>query len=122
MSIVSQENTDSSGSSAQPFAWCIARFDKISGKLLQRDTVYSPVEAAVMANLTHSFHVVVTELYDGQQPDVLAALKRLIAVDDAHSTLHAPDGDDIARMVEHAEAHNYARSVLAALEAATVQP
>jgi hypothetical protein len=46
-------------------------------------------------------------------PKLLAALQRLIAIDDAHATLHAPDGDDVARMIEHAEAHKFAREVLA---------
>lgn len=45
--------------------------------------------------------------------DLVAALQRLIAVDDAHATIHAPDGDDVARMIEHAEAHKFAREVLA---------
>lgn len=46
-------------------------------------------------------------------PCLLYALQRLIAVDDARATLHAPDGDDISRMIEHAEAHKFAREVLA---------
>lgn len=45
-------------------------------------------------------------------PYLLAALRRLIAVDDAHADFHAPDGDDIKRMVEHAEAHKHARAVV----------
>jgi hypothetical protein len=46
-------------------------------------------------------------------PCLLTALQRLIAVDDAHATLHATDGDDVSRMIEHAEAHKFAREVLA---------
>jgi len=40
------------------------------------------------------------------------ALTRLVAVDDAHATLHALDGDDIARMIEHAKAFDAARQTL----------
>lgn len=46
-------------------------------------------------------------------PDLLAALQRLVASDDAHSTIHAPDGDDVARMFEYAEAFDAARAAIA---------
>jgi hypothetical protein len=42
-----------------------------------------------------------------------AALSRLIAATDAYSTMHAPDEDDVARMLEYAAALDNARSVLA---------
>ena len=42
------------------------------------------------------------------------ALVRIIAVDDAHATIHAPDGDDVARMIEWAEAFDAARAALQA--------
>ncbi len=41
------------------------------------------------------------------------ALVRIIAVDDAHATIHAPDGDDVARMIEWAEAFDAARALSA---------
>lgn len=43
---------------------------------------------------------------------MLAALQRLVAVDDAHATLHATDGDDVARMIEYAEAFDQARAIV----------
>jgi hypothetical protein len=46
-------------------------------------------------------------------PDLLAALRRLMASLDAHSTLHAEDGDDVARMIEWAAAENEARAAIA---------
>jgi hypothetical protein len=46
-------------------------------------------------------------------PDLLAALRRIVASDDAHATLHAPDDDDIARMVEYAAAFDNARAAIA---------
>lgn len=46
-------------------------------------------------------------------PELLGALQRVIASHDAHSTLHAPDGDDAARMVEWAEAESAARAAIA---------
>lgn len=109
-----------SNSITRPFAWHIARH--ANGEMQHSTIQYHAPEPEILKNLRHHYAVVVTELHTGVQPDVLTALKRLIAVDDAHSTLHAPDGDDIARMVEHAEAHEYARSVLAAIEAVKVQP
>lgn len=48
-------------------------------------------------------------------PTLLAALQRLVAVDDAHMTIHAPDGDDVARMMEHAEAFDHARALISAV-------
>ena len=48
---------------------------------------------------------------------LVSALRNLIAASDAYSTVHAPDGDDVARMVRYAEAFNNARAVLAATEA-----
>lgn len=41
------------------------------------------------------------------------ALVRIIAADDAHATIHAPDGDDMARMIEWAEAFDAARALAA---------
>lgn len=49
---------------------------------------------------------------------LVTALRNLIAATDAYSTMHAPDGDDAARMVEYAEALNNARAALAAAGAA----
>lgn len=49
-------------------------------------------------------------------PQMLDALKRLIASMDAHSTLHADDGDDVARMVEWADAEDDARAAIAAAQ------
>ena len=49
-------------------------------------------------------------------PDLLEALQRLIAAHDAHSTLHAEDGDDVARMIEWAAAEDAARSAIAKAE------
>ena len=61
-----------------------------------------------------------TGLYLHPQPDqsariaeLEAALRRIIASDDAHHTIHAADGDDVARMVEYAEAFDAARAALA---------
>ena len=45
------------------------------------------------------------------------AMKRLIATDEAHSTLHAADGDDVARMIEYADAFDNARATIALLDA-----
>ena len=45
--------------------------------------------------------------------ELLEALKRLVATDDAHATIHAPDGDDVARMIEYAEAFDHARAAIA---------
>lgn len=39
-------------------------------------------------------------------------IRRLVATDDAHETLHAEDGDDVARMIEYAEAFKAARALL----------
>lgn len=47
-----------------------------------------------------------------------SSLRNLIAATDAYSTVHAPDGDDAARMVEYAEALNNARAALAVAGAA----
>lgn len=41
-----------------------------------------------------------------------AALQRLIDTDDAYATIHAPDGDDVARMIEYADAFDNARLVM----------
>ena len=49
-------------------------------------------------------------------PRLLAALKRLIAAHDAHDTMHAEDGDDVARMIEWAAAEDEARAAIAAAE------
>lgn len=46
-------------------------------------------------------------------PDLLAALRRLIAALDAHATVHAADGDDVARMLEYAQAEDAARAAIA---------
>ena len=46
-------------------------------------------------------------------PDLLAAIKRLIASNEAHATMHADDGDDIARMIGHVLAFENAKKVLA---------
>jgi len=46
-------------------------------------------------------------------PDLLAALQRLIATDDAHATIHAEDEDDVARMLEYAAAFDNARAAIA---------
>ena len=48
---------------------------------------------------------------------LVSALRNLIAASDAYSTVHAPDGDDAARMVQYAEAFDNARAALAAAEA-----
>lgn len=48
---------------------------------------------------------------------LVSALRNLIAASDAYSTVHAPDGDDAARMVEYAAAFDNARAALAAAEA-----
>ena len=45
--------------------------------------------------------------------DVLTALRRVVAADDAHASVHAADSDDVARMVEWAEAFDEARETLA---------
>jgi len=50
--------------------------------------------------------------------EALAALERLIASDDAHSTIHAPDDDDVARMIEYSAAFDNARAVVAKAKAA----
>jgi hypothetical protein len=47
-----------------------------------------------------------------------AALRRLIEATDAYSTVHAPDDDDVARMLEYAAALDNARAALAAAGAA----
>ena len=47
-------------------------------------------------------------------PRLLEALERLIASDDAHATIHAPDGDDVARMLEYAAAFDSARAAIRA--------
>ena len=52
-------------------------------------------------------------------PDLLAALERLIASDEAHETMHAPDGDDVARMIEYAAAFDNARAAIAKATGAT---
>lgn len=44
---------------------------------------------------------------------LIEATARVIASDDAHESLHAPDGDDIARMVEYAHAFEGLRAALA---------
>lgn len=49
----------------------------------------------------------------------LNALKRLVATDEAHATLHAPDGDDVARMID--DFYN-AKVVIEQLEAVQVEP
>lgn len=49
-------------------------------------------------------------------PDLLAALRRLIAALDAHTTIHATDGDDVARMLEYAQAEGAARAAIAKAE------
>lgn len=46
-------------------------------------------------------------------PELLAALQRLIASQDAHNSLHAADGDDYARMFEHGQAYDEARLLVA---------
>ena len=56
------------------------------------------------------------EQADAINAQLLGALKRLIASMDAHSTLHADDGDDIARMVEWEEAEDEARGAIRAAE------
>lgn len=48
--------------------------------------------------------------------ELIEAAKRVIASDDAHETLHAPDGDDIARMVEFSHANAALRAALADVE------
>ena len=45
--------------------------------------------------------------------DLEAALRRIIAPSDAYNTMHAADGDDIARMIEYGDAFRNARAVLA---------
>lgn len=45
-------------------------------------------------------------------PELLYALQRVIAADDAHSTIHAADGDDVARMLEYGAAIETARAVV----------
>ena len=45
--------------------------------------------------------------------ELFEAIKRLVVTDDAHTTIHAPDGDDIARMIEYAKAFDNARAALA---------
>ena len=45
--------------------------------------------------------------------DLEAALRRIIAAADAYTTLHACDGDDIARMIEYGDAFRDARAALA---------
>lgn len=40
------------------------------------------------------------------------ALARVLASHDAHATMHADDGDDIARMIEWADAEDAARAAL----------
>lgn len=48
---------------------------------------------------------------------LMSALKRIVATDDAHATIHAADGDDIARMIEYAAAFDNARYAIALCEA-----
>ncbi|HUX26637.1 MAG TPA: hypothetical protein VMV87_18710 [Burkholderiales bacterium] len=55
------------------------------------------------------------EAVDAAIAELIEAAKRVIASDDAHESLHAPDGDDIARMVEYADAYNGLREALAAI-------
>ena len=45
--------------------------------------------------------------------DLEPALRRIIAPSDAYNTMHAADGDDIARMIEYGDAFRNARAVLA---------
>jgi len=54
-----------------------------------------------------------TEKLQAERDDLLAALQRIVATDDDHATLHAPDGDDVARMIEYAEAFRNARQAIA---------
>ena len=54
-----------------------------------------------------------TEKLQAERDDLLAALQRIVATDDYHATLHAPDGDDVARMIEYAEAFRNARQAIA---------
>ena len=49
-------------------------------------------------------------------PLMLGALRRLVRSMDAHSTLHAEDGDDVARMLEWAAAADEARAAIAAAQ------
>lgn len=54
-----------------------------------------------------------------QAPAMLEALERLLASDDAHATIHADDGDDVARMLEYAAAFDNARAVIRAAKGET---
>jgi hypothetical protein len=49
---------------------------------------------------------------------LVAALRNLVTASEAYSTVHAPDSDDITRMLKYADAFDKARAVLAAMEAA----
>lgn len=49
-------------------------------------------------------------------PDMLAALKRMIASFDFHDELHAEDGDDVSKMIEFGEAENDCRAAIAKAE------
>lgn len=48
---------------------------------------------------------------------LVAALDRLVAANNAHSTLRAEDGDDWARMIEYGQAYDDARVLLAIVKA-----
>ena len=48
--------------------------------------------------------------------ELLNVLRRVVAIDDAHSTIHAEDGDDVARMIEYSDAFDAARAAIASAE------
>ena len=76
---------------------CVTAGGSSTGIIDERETAFANAQFIATAWNAHD--------------DLIAALARLIAVDDAHSTLHAPDGDDVARMIEYVKAHKFAREV-----------
>lgn len=49
----------------------------------------------------------------GINEKLVEALQRIMKSDDDHLTIHAQDGDDVARMIEYGECREFIRDVLA---------
>lgn len=88
---------------------------RIGGGILQEVAACGPTEAGSEQQDANAAFIVRA---CNSHEQLVAALRGLLAATDAYSTVHAPDGDDAARMVEYAEALNKARAALAAAEAA----
>lgn len=93
--------------------------DNLAGQLLEciDDTPWLTcnVAKAVVRSAAEELHM--AEFRESalvaERDQLRAALLRIIAVDDAHATIHAPDGDDVARMLEWAAAFDAARALAA---------